>query len=172
LALAACQPKPAETTGQPATPATLAAPVQGMATAPSPSATTPAQGAPVVTQLAALASHGLAVSSPEVSGYLQTYFKDACDPDDALPFDQACQHYDEAAATSDPSPWPDLALGIKDGHIVSVVLFDPAQTLGDGWTCEAVSGPENVRACTPASVEPDKRADWLQRWSAYFSAAD
>lgn len=166
LALAACKPEPAATTApvetpQPVAPAT-----------PEAIPATPAQGPAVATQLAALTPDQLAIDSPAAAQYLGTFFKDGCSKDEGLPFDQSCQHYAEDAGSDDPSPWPDLALGIHDGHIVSAVLFDPQQSLGAGWTCEAVSGPEHVRACAPVAIPAGQRAEWLQRWSAYLTTAD
>jgi hypothetical protein len=122
--------------------------------------------------LAALTGDELAVSSSKAADYLGGFFKEACSKDEGLPFDQSCQHYAEDAATDDPSPWPDLALGIKDGRLVSAVLFDPQQSLGDSWSCASLSGLENVRACTPVSVSAGLRADWQQRWTVYLNAAD
>lgn len=167
LALVACQPSATATTAPSTTPAAVQA-----HPAPAPAANAQVQGEAVVGKLAQLTAGGLAVSAPDVSSYLQAYFPDGCGPDDGLPFDQSCQHYADDADATDPSPWPDVALGIKDAHIVSAVLFDPGQTLGNGWICEAVTGPQNVRACTPTAIDSARRADWRQRWSAYLNTAD
>lgn len=165
LMLAACKPESVDT----------APPVSPQATTPIPARETApitrVRGTAVVTELAALTQDELAVNSSKATYYLGTFFKDGCGKDDGLPFEQSCQHYAEDAAT-DPSPWPDLALGINDARIVSAVLFDPQQSLGTDWSCDPLSGVENVRACTPAFVPAQLRADWQQRWTAYLNTAD
>lgn len=111
-------------------------------------------------------------TAPEVAGYLATYFNGECSKDDALPFEQMCQHYAEDANADDPSPWPDLMLGISNRRIVSAVLRDPDANLGAVWTCDAVSGLESVRACSPSDIDANQRSAWLQRWTAYLRSAD
>ncbi|WP_386754673.1 hypothetical protein [Lysobacter yangpyeongensis] len=168
--LAACQPAPAEgiartDTTPPASQAPAVAPAD-------PAASNPRNGNDLVSQLAGLTRTGLNVDDPGVASYLKSNFSDACSKDDALPFDQICQHYAEDSDANDPSPWPDLMLGILGQRIVSAVVLDPAQELGADWTCSAVSGLENVRACSPTNIDAAQRTQWLQRWSAFLHAAD
>lgn len=161
IALAGCTPSPARTSSDTGTPATSASHPD-----------TDASGDPAIKQLARLSSARLDAKQPEVSQYLLRFFRDECSKDDGLPFDQVCHHYPEDAGTDDPSPWPDLMLGLSGDRIVSAVLFDPAQHLGGTWACAPVKGLGQVRACTPTDITSPQRAEWLQRWSAYLNAAD
>ncbi|QNP39615.1 hypothetical protein [Lysobacter solisilvae (ex Woo and Kim 2020)] len=170
IVLAGCAPSPAETSNNPPAPADTAAPVADSAATP-PQPGSDAAGDPATTELARISANPNAKPG-EVSQYLSRFFRDECGKDDGLPFEQVCRHYATDADTSDPSPWPDLMLGLAGDRIVSAVLFDSAQNLGNAWACAPVKGLEHVRACAPTIITSTQRDEWLQRWSAYLNAAD
>lgn len=179
IACIACHRTPAAddatTSVSPQPPPAASAPAQGIETSAPPAPTAPSgklAATDPVAQLANLATLGtLKTDAPDVASYLQTHFNDACTRHDALPFDEVCDHERADAAASDPSPWPDLMLGLRERRIVSAVLFHPAQQLG-GWHCDAVPGMTEVRACTPGDIAATDRAQWLDAWAAFFRAAD
>lgn len=123
----------------------------------------------IVSALQALKPGELQTSSPAVAHLLHTYFKDACQADDRLAFDTVCQSYTPEASV-DPSPWPDVMLGLRHDRIVSIVTVARNATL-NGWTCEetVVGG---VQACYPPNTPAVDRVRWTQQWSAFMDAAN
>lgn len=121
--------------------------------------------------LARVPADRLDVGTPEASEYLDRFFKDGCrEGDERLSFDRICLH--ESAGGDDPSPWPDLVLGIEAGRIASAVLTRSAQSLGTGWTCMPAEGLDGMRFCYVDATTTDERARWSAEWTAFFSAGD
>jgi hypothetical protein len=166
-ACAACQPVPP--------PANGTAPAPAAARAPVPSGAPDAAGKDAAAELAALAPAALAVERPETKAYLDRDFAGACGRGDGrLSFERICEHYAVADTTgsADPSPWPDLVLGIADGRIASAVLTTPEQSLGAGWVCESAPGAGDLRFCFVATTPAGQRTRWAAEWAAYFASAD
>lgn len=168
LSIAACKPSV-----QPATDAQAA---EAAADASAPVAAVPAQpvdaGDPAA-GLTALAATGISVDASRVDAYLDRHFQGQCvDGDPRLSFDRVCQHYPAQAAKGDPSPWPDVVVGVKDGRIVSAVLTGAADAPGAGWRCAAASGFEGMRLCHVETVPEADRMRWSTEWTAYFASGD
>lgn len=173
LSIAACEPST-----PPAADASLPA-SQSDTAQPASAESAPAAAAPVaapedpVAGLAAVAAAGAAVDAPPVVAYLDRHFGGACsDADERLSFDRVCRHYAADAAKDDPSPWPDLVLGIAAGRIVSVVSTSAAQSPGTGWQCAPAPDFEGMRYCyLPVATEADRKR-WSAEWTAYFGSGD
>lgn len=168
LSIAACKPS-----DQPATdsgPAKLDVDASAIA-APLPARRTDAADA--VAALKALAPTDTYPKSNQVAAYLDRYFEGHCiDGDPRMSFDRVCQHYAADAAEDDPSPWPDLVLGIEEGRIVSVVLASAEETLGAGWGCVPAAGFEAMRFCYVETAPDADRIRWSAEWTAYFGSGD
>ncbi|GAB2503841.1 hypothetical protein [Lysobacter humi (ex Lee et al. 2017)] len=122
------------------------------------------------TALAELPAANLDQSTPQVSQFLDRYFPDACSPDERLAFDAVCQYYG-TNQEADPSPWPELVIGVDGGRLASVVLIDHPLPLA-GWMCRDLPLPAPLRTCFAAHTSHEDRVLWTQQWTAYFSAAD
>ncbi len=160
LSVAACKPAVQSATDAPVAEA-AAAPAQ------------PADAGEPIAGLRALAAIGVSVDASRVDAYLDRHFQGQCaDADPRLSFDRICQHYPAQAAKDDPSPWPDVVLGIKDGRIVSAVLTGAAEAPGAGWRCAAAVGFEGMRLCHVETVPEADRARWSAEWIDYFASGD
>ncbi len=168
LSIAAC-----ESSDQPAADSGPAEPgVYASATAAAVPARQTDIGGPV-TALNALAPTGTYADANQVAAYLDRYFEGQCvNGDPRLSFDSVCQHYAADAAKDDPSPWPDLVLGIEEGRIVSVVLASAEETLGAGWGCVPAAGFEAMRFCYVETAPDADRTRWSAEWIAYFGSGD
>ncbi len=168
LSIASC--KPSDQPGTDSGPAELG--VDASATA----AAVPArqtEAADAVAALKALAPTGTYAKANQVAAYLDRYFEGQCiDGDPRLSFDRVCQHYAADAAKDDPSPWPDLVLGIEDGRIVSAVLASDEETLGAGWGCAPAAGFDAMRFCYVETAPDADRIRWSAEWTAYFGSGD
>lgn len=123
-------------------------------------------------ELKQLSAAELSLDSASSKNYLEKYFKNECSKsDERLPFEQTCQHYSDAAL-QDPSPWPDLMIGVKNKKITSAVLFSAEQSLGENWQCDKSKQFENMRYCYFGKTTVADREQWSKQWSAYFATAD
>lgn len=147
-----------------------AAPTDRAGTARKAGGITQATPADPLTALAALAPEHLDRSSPAGAAFLRRYFANSCEPDERLAFDTVCQHYGPARS-ADPSPWPDLIVGIHGGRLASAVLVGRQAPL-EGWTCEALPLPGGLRTCFAPGVSHEDQILWSQQWAAFLSAAD
>lgn len=120
--------------------------------------------------LVELTAANLDQSPPEVARFLDRYFSDACSPDERLAFDAVCQHYGPDR-DGDPSPWPELVVGLRGGRLASVVLISRQPPLA-GWSCRDLPLPAPLRTCFAARTSHEEQVLWSQQWTAYFSAAD
>lgn len=159
---------PESPTRTPASAVARTRPAAPIATTPTAEGTAGSASADLLAALQAL--NTLDTTSPDVARLLQTHFKDSCQPDERMPFDAICQAYG-ANDHGDPSPWPDVLLGLRDGRIASVVAIARDASL-NGWTCETVTVPEPTQACYPPATPEADRVRWTQQWSAFFSSAD
>lgn len=168
LSMAACTPS-----DRPAADAGVAeAGIEASASAPA-VPVPPADAAGAVAALKALPATGASAQTGQVAAYLDRYFDGQCvDGDPRLSFDRVCQHYAADAAKDDPSPWPDLVLGIEDGRIVSAVLASAGETLGAGWGCAPAAGFEAMRFCYVETAPDADRTRWSAEWTAYFGSGD
>lgn len=175
LAMSICACAPTHDDAQPASDAGRTVSPE----APHESKTAPTQSPPMNPNLAATdptaqlanlsASGALDLGREEVRTYVKATFGTHCGPMEGLPFDRVCQYF--RPESSDPSPWPDLMIGIRGERIVAAVVTPPAQQLG-GWRCDAVPGFEHVRACAAPGVPDEDHEAWLTQWAAFFKTAD
>ncbi len=164
LSLAACQPS--------AQPATDAGAAEVAADVSAPVAMPSDPGSPVA-GLKALASTGGHVEASQVAAYLERHFKGQCvDGDPRLSFERVCQHYPLQAAKDDPSPWPDLVLGIDEGRVVSAAILGAAEAPGAGWQCVSAMDLDGMRFCYVETVPEADRIRWSAEWTAYFGSGD
>ncbi len=165
LSVAACKPS-----DQPA--GAAGAGVDGFATAATVSAL-PVNTVSAVAALEALTASGRSAQANQIAAYLDRYFEGQCiDGDPRLSFDRVCQHYAADTAKDDPSPWPDLVLGIEDGRIVSATLTSAEETLGAGWGCAPAVGFEGMLFCYVETAPEADRIRWSTEWTAYFGSGD
>lgn len=172
MGLAGCGPAPSGTPELATQVASQAGPAPGVDAGALASAPlrTEAPTADVVRALAALPADRAGLRDPSVDRFLRAYFAGTCHGDDRLGFDEVCEHVD-AAPTEDPSPWPDLMIGLRDGGIASAVLLRAGST-PPAWSCMAVPGLDAAKACFPPTTSAEDRARWMQQWTAFFSSAD
>lgn len=110
-------------------------------------------------------------TSPAAAAFLQTYFGAECQPDERLDFSAVCQHYAVSDA-ADPSPWPDLMVGMTEDGIASAVLLATGARPLKGWTCTSLPYPSHAIACSAPATPEAQHMLWTTQWSAFFSAAD
>lgn len=170
LAICACTPEAAPPAQAASEPAPAAAPASNPSPTSAPPMTAKLAASDPTAQLVNLGAAGaLDLTREDVRAYVDATFGPGCDRIDGLPFDRVCQHY--GADSDDPSPWPDLMLGIRGERIVAAVVTSPAQQLG-GWRCDAVPGFDAIRACVAPGVNDADREAWLTQWAAFFKTAD
>lgn len=97
------------------------------------------------------------------------HFADSCMAVEGLPFDSTCTHV-PLADRDDPSPWPDVFLGLRGHRIVAAIVVD-ARWAPRSWRCTRLPGFDGPRLCTPPDVPPPVRRDWARRWSTVLRAA-
>ncbi|GAB2503868.1 hypothetical protein [Lysobacter humi (ex Lee et al. 2017)] len=172
IGLVGCGPAPSgapELASRVASQAGAAPGVDAGAVSPAP-LRTEAPTADVVRALAALPADRAGLRDPSVDRFLRAYFSGTCHGDERLGFDEVCEHADPMPG-ADPSPWPDLMIGLRDGGIASAVLLRAGST-PPAWSCMAVPGLDAAKACFPPSTSAEDRARWMQQWTAFFSSVD
>lgn len=170
--IAGCGPAPSGTAALSTQVASQAAPGAGVDAGAAPPAPlrTEAPTADVVRALAALPADRAGSRDPAVDRFLRAYFAGTCHADDRLGFDEVCEHADPTP-TDDPSPWPDVMIGLRDGGIASAVLLR-ADATPPAWSCMRVPGLDAAKACFPPTTSAEDRARWMGQWTAFFSVAD
>lgn len=131
---------------------------------------TEAPAADVAAALAALPAERVATGDDAVRRFLRTHFEGTCHADDRFAFDEVCEHAGRDTGR-DPSPWPSMMIGLRDGGIASAVLIDAPRPL-PGWACDPVPGFDPMLACVPPSVAAADRMRWAGQWAAFFRTAD
>jgi hypothetical protein len=176
LLLACSKAAEQQTSATPSATPEAQAPIPPTTTEPTTTASAPelAASKTLDTELATLRPDELSINSANAKAYLEKYFKDECSKDERLSFEQACQHYPEASPgeEEDPSPWPDLMIGINNKQIVGAAVLNSTFSLGKQWQCETAKEFEEMRFCYPQKTSQADKERWSKEWAAYFATAD
>lgn len=166
LILSACsaQVAPATAAGTPGQAARASSPAGAASTAP-------ARSRDAAAALDAIDPSQLQRTSPAAAAFLRTYFDGHCQPDERLDFSAVCQHH-AVSDGADPSPWPDLIIGLTDDRVASAVLLTPDARPLKGWTCASLPYPSHAIACSAPATPKAQHLLWTTQWSAFFSSAD
>ena len=121
--------------------------------------------------LSTLAAAPAADTPARLAAYLDRHFPAMCEADTRFSLDRVCQTPGDPG-DSDPSPWPEVLLGLAGERVVVVALTRPEARLGAPWSCEAPSPIAPVRLCFLPDAVPADRARWAGEWVRFFMAAD
>ena len=120
-------------------------------------------------QLRAALGSSSRLDVPAVAMLFDRHFRESCVDPDGLPFDLVC-NYVPPEHEDDPSPWPDVFLGVKDGRIVALLQASLGWAPAD-WTCSPLPGLDGATICTPPDIARRTHRDWARRWSTVLRAA-
>lgn len=80
-----------------------------------------------------------------------------------------CEVYE--ADSDDPSPWPQLILGVSRGQVVAAWWPDVSAMPG-AWQCPPVEASAQARICFTNKATAKEKALWKREWAALATAAD
>jgi len=93
----------------------------------------------------------------------------SCVSPEGLPFERAC-NYVPPEHEDDPSPWPEVFVGVIAGRVVAVLQarrsWAPATR-----ACTPLPAFEGPRPCTAPGVPQRVHRTWARRWSTVFQSA-
>ena len=130
----------------------------------------PASAAPLSSaQLRAALASSSRLDEPAVAMLFDRHFRESCLDPDGLPFDLVC-NYVPPEHEDDPSPWPDVLLGVQGGRIVALLQVNVGWAPAS-WTCSPLPGLDGASFCTPPDIVRRTHRDWARRWSEVLRAA-
>lgn len=111
-------------------------------------------------------SHALATSGS--AAIFETHFAESCIAVAGLPFDLTCNHV-PVEERDDPSPWPDVFVGLRGDRIVAALVMD-TRRVPRSWACSRL--PDlGGHLCAPRDIPAAVRRDWAERWSTVLRSA-
>lgn len=87
--------------------------------------------------------------------------------DSRLPM--GCEVYE--AGSDDPSPWPQLILGLSRGQVVAA-WWPHVSAIPGAWQCPPVGASAQARVCFTHQASAREKAFWKREWAKRITAAD